>query len=89
MEYSVWDKSDEERVATMDRNKKETMINRHNKSLKYELYKKLGLLLLLGAVHQILYVKLKLKLIALAKELFILNINLGIKIYVPREININ
>ena len=73
----------------MDRNKKETMINRHNKSLKYELYKKLGLLLLLGAVHQILYVKLKLKLIALAKELFILNINLGIKIYVPREININ
>ena len=43
----------------------------------------------LKAVHRILFVKVKLKVISLAKELFILNIDLGNKIYVPKEININ
>ena len=63
-------------------------MNRHQKSLKFELYCKLNFLIMIGAVKKILYVKLKLKLVNLAKELFILNINLGNKIHVPRDINI-
>jgi len=66
----------------------ETMINKHKKSLKHEQYKKINLILSLGAVDKLLYVKLKLKLIELAKEIFILNINFGTKNYIPKEINI-
>ena len=51
--------------------------------------KKLTMLINLKAVHKMLYIKVKLKVISLSKEIFILNINLGNKIYVPKEININ
>jgi hypothetical protein len=41
------------------------------------------LLLFIGAVDKILYIKLKLRFINLTKALFLLDVNLGQEVYIP------
>jgi len=52
------------------------------------MYRKIGLLNYIGALNKILFIKLRLKQIKLAKELFILDIEEGIAVHVPSELNI-
>ena len=89
IEYSIWDSEDKNRIELLEKNKNITILGKHLKSLKYEQIRKLSMLINLKAVRKMLFIKIKLKVISLAKEIFILDINLGNKIYVPKEININ
>ena len=47
------------------------------------MYRKIGLLNYIGALNKILFIKLRLKQIKLAKELFILDIEAGIAVHIP------
>ena len=55
--------------------------------LKDKLYRKLQLLFFCGAVRGILYIKLKLKLYQTCRELFILELEQGQEVFIPKELN--
>jgi hypothetical protein len=50
------------------------------------MYRKISLLYYIGALNKILFIKLRLKQIKLAKEIFILDIEEGIPVFLPNEL---
>lgn len=60
-----------------------------NKYIQNALFEKIKLVLNLKAVNKVLYIKLLLKKIDLAKSLFILEIEQGEEVFIPPEISIN
>ena len=50
------------------------------------MYRKISLLYYIGALNKILFIKLRLKQIKLAKEIFILDIEEGIPVFLPSEL---
>ena len=52
------------------------------------MYRKIGLLMYIGALNKILFIKLRLKQMKLAKELFILDIEEGIPVHLPGEMKL-
>ena len=50
------------------------------------MHRKISLLNYIGAINNILFIKLRLKQIKLAKELFILDIEEGIAVHLPSEL---
>ena len=59
------------------------------KYIQNALFEKIKLVLNLKAVDRILYIKLLLKKIELAKSLFILEIEQGEEVYIPPELSIH
>jgi len=60
--------------------------NRHSLSAKFE---RIKLILNLKAVDKVLFIKLLLKKIELAKEIFILEIEQGQEVFIPAELSID
>ena len=50
------------------------------------MYRKIGLLNYIGALNNILFIKLRLKQIKLAKEIFLLDIEEGIAVHLPNDL---
>ena len=71
------------------KNYKKMIEYKKSKYIQNALFEKIKLVLNLKAVSKILYIKLLLKKIDLAKSLFILEIEQGEEVFIPPEISIN
>ena len=64
----------------------EKIVKKRLKSIKLDMYRKISLLYYIGALNKILFIKLRLKQIKLAKEIFILDVEEGIPVFLPSEL---
>ena len=78
--FSNWDSKDNNKSTYDNINYK---MNRQEKNARYH---KLRMLLLLKSVHGVLYVKCKLYMIKLAKEIFILDLEYHNKVFINAEL---
>ena len=62
---------------------------KYTKSIKSELARKINFLTKIKSVDGILFIKLKLKLIQLRKEIFLLEIEQGEEVLIPQELSMN
>ena len=82
--FSKW--VDEKEKPLQIYSESEKIVKKRIKSVKLDMYRKISLLYYIGALNKILFIKLRLKQIKLAKEIFILDIEEGIPVFLPSEL---
>ena len=82
--FSKW--VDEKEKPLQIYSESEKIVKKRLKSVKLDMYRKISLLYYIGALNKILFIKLRLKQIKLAKEIFILDIEEGIPVFLPSEL---
>ena len=85
--YTQWVKTKHDKHLKVYSDAEQNLKKRYT-CVKKEIYDKIGLLSFMGALKNILFIKLRLKSIKLAKELFIINIEEGIPVHIPGELKI-
>ena len=86
MYYSIWNSKNDARRSIHAKSLKQRVKFKHGKTVKSELYRKISLLMSIGALDKILFLKMKLKQIQLTKELFLFDIEHSSEVYIPDEL---